>query len=104
MYDLKYYVDQTHPHPNIANYLTHLGIVLSFPCRIRGILPWLLETNTPDELSVIHSTAAEPPNRGTENRGALMEKKRYFITTTAGALHGGGGEGGGGGGGNWDLV
>ena len=76
LYDLKYYVDQTHPHPNIANYLTHLGIVLSFPCRIRGILPWLLETNTPDELSVIHSTAAEPPNSGTENRGALMEKKK----------------------------
>lgn len=56
-------------------FYTHLGIVLSFPCKILG-LPLLSATDTPDELSIIHSIAAEPPNSGTDRRGALMESQQ----------------------------
>ena len=49
--------------------------MLSFPCKILGALPLLSATDTPDELNVIHSIAAEPPNSGTDRRGALMESQ-----------------------------
>ena len=66
-------------------------MVLSFPCRILCVLALLSATETPEELSVIHSIAAEPPNSGTENKGALAKQnknkmvgpickdKNYFI-------------------------
>lgn len=59
-----------------CSFCTHLGIVLSFPCKILGALPLLSATDTPDELSVIHSIAAEPPNSGTDRSGALMESQQ----------------------------
>ena len=61
------------------SFLTHLGMVLSFPCRILGVLPLLSATDTPEELSVIHSIVAEPRNSGSESRGALR-KKMNMIT------------------------
>lgn len=61
---------------NQCSFCTHLGIVLSFPCKILGALPFLSATDTPDELSVIHSIAAEPPNSGTDRSGALMESQQ----------------------------
>ena len=33
-------------------------------------------TDTPDELSVIHSIAAEPPNNGADRSGALMDSQQ----------------------------
>ena len=50
--------------------------MLSFPCKILDALPLLSATDTPDELSVIHSIAAEPPNSGADRSGALMESQQ----------------------------
>ena len=62
---------------------THLGMVLSFPCKILCVLALLSATDTPDELNVIHSIAAEPPNNGAENKGALAktikESEQIFV-------------------------
>ena len=58
-----------------SSFCTHLGIVLPFPCKILGLLPLLSATDTPDELSVIHSIVAEPPKSGIDSRGALNNGK-----------------------------
>ena len=56
--------------------------MLPFPCKILGVLPLLSATATPDELSVIHSIVAEPPNNGIDRRGALNKSQQEMVKFT----------------------